>query len=225
VVDHDPRDFRAEPPAGVTYALPEAPIDTKAFWNGLERALVDHLVRQRRVNVWRNTPLKLYSRVGETEDEFKARSAQAAEDAADADIAKLRDTYATRIDRVRDQISTAERRVQELEADVSTRRQSEMMSGAGDLLGAILGGRRGSSAISKAASRRSQTRRTEERLDTAIDAMQDQAADLLELEDELEAEVIEITDRWNRSAAAVESVEIPLEKTDVSVASLGLAWI
>ncbi len=224
-VDHDPRDFTSEPPAGATYHLPDAPIDSKTFWTGLTRSLTDHLVRRRQVTVWKNPDLELYSRVGETEDEFKARCAVAAEDAADAQIAKLKDKYATKIDRVRDQISTAERRVQDLETDVSSRRQQEMLSGAGDLLGAILGGRRRSSAISSAASRRSQTRKTESRLETAIDAMEDKAADLLELEDQLETDVLEIADRWNRAAEAIEPVEIPLEKADVSVEPLTLTWL
>ncbi|MGF1665295.1 MAG: ATP-binding protein [Acidimicrobiia bacterium] len=225
VVDHDPRDFRPEPPTGATYRLSDAPIGTKTYWTGLERSLADHLVRERRVTVWRAVGLKLYSRVGETEAEFNARCQAAAEDAADADMAKLKTTYAARIDRVRDQISTAERRVSELEADVSSRRQSEVMSGAGDLLGALLGGRRRSSSISQAASRRSQTKRTEERLDTAIDAMQAKAADLLELEDELETAVLAIEDKWNSAAQTIEPIEIPLEKSDVNVAPLMLIWI
>jgi hypothetical protein len=225
VVDHDPRDFRPEPPTGAAYGLPDAPIATKAYWTGLEPSLADHLVRERRVTVWRSVGLKLYSRIGESEAEFTARCQAAAEDGADADIAKLRTTYAARIDRVRDQISTAERRVSELEADVSSRRQSEVMSGAGDLLGAILGGRRRSSSISKAASRRSQTKRTEERLDTAIDTMQAKAADLLELEDELEAEVLAIAEKWDAAAESIEPVDIPLEKSDVNVAPLTMVWI
>ncbi len=224
-VDHDPRDFTREPPAAATYRLPDAPIDSKTFWTGLARSLTDHLVRRRQVIVYKNPDLKLYSRVGETEDEFKARCAAAAEDAADAEVAKLKDKYATKIDRVRDQISTAERRVQDLEADVSSRREQEMLSGAGDLLGAILGGRRRSSSISRAASRRSQTKKTESRLETAVDAMEEKAAALLELEDQLETDVLEIADRWNRAAESIEPVEIPLEKADVSVEPLTLTWL
>ncbi|MDH4118137.1 MAG: DUF87 domain-containing protein [Acidimicrobiia bacterium] len=222
-VDHDDRDFIIEAPA-LPYGLPDNPIDTKTFWTSLSGALVDHLVRERKVTVFKNAALKLYSRVGESEEEFVVRCRDAAEDAADAEIAKLRDKHKTKIDRIQNQISTAERRVQDLEGDVGARKQQEILSGAGDLLGAILGGRRGST-ISKAASRRSQTRRTEQRLQTAIDAMEDKAADLIELEEQLEDDVMEISARWEDAAAATESVDIGLEKTDVSVRPLRLVWL
>jgi hypothetical protein len=224
-VDHDPRDFVPVAPAGAQYALCDVALDSKTFWSDLSRQLADHLVRQHRLTVFKNADLKLYSRVGETEDEFKSRCAAGAEDAADAEIAKLKQTYATKIDRVKDQLATAQRKAQELSADVSSRRQQEVLSGAGDLLGALLGGRRRSSALSQAASRRAQTKRTEERLDTAVAAATDRQSDLDELEDQLEKDFQEITAKWNEAAARVESVEIPLEKTDVSVAPLQLVWI
>jgi hypothetical protein len=224
-VDHDPRDFTPSAPAGASYRLPEVPIDTKTYWTALSRSLEDHLVRERRVTVWKNDTLDLYSRVGESREEFTARCAAAAEDAADAAVAKLRDTYATRIERVKDQLANAERRVADLEGDVSSRRQEEVLSGAGDLLGALLGGRRRSSSLSRAASRRSQTRRTEQRLDTAVAAVEDKAADLVALEDDLETEVLEITQTWDEAAGRIEPVEIPLEKTDVSVTDLSLVWL
>ncbi len=109
--------------------------------------------------------------------------------------------------------------------DVDSRRQQELISGAGDLLGALLGGRRRSSGLSRAASRRSQTKRTQERLSSAEEKLQDRAEDLSVLEEELTDEVMEITDKWNAFAQNIESVEIPLEKTDVQVASLDLLWL
>ncbi|HEU5113097.1 MAG TPA: DUF87 domain-containing protein, partial [Acidimicrobiia bacterium] len=33
-IDHDPRDFRSDPPEGAAYVLPEQKIDTKSFWTG-----------------------------------------------------------------------------------------------------------------------------------------------------------------------------------------------
>jgi hypothetical protein len=224
-VDHDPRDFEPSAPTAARYALTDAPIDSKTFWSDLSTQLAEHLVRRHRLTVFRNAQLKLYSRVGESEEDFKARCSAAAEDAADAEIAKLKDTYATKIDRVKDQLAAAQRKAQELESDVSSRRQQEMLSGAGDLLGALLGGRRRSSALSSAASRRAQTKRTEERLDTALAAAGDKQADLEELEDQLEKDFQEITSKWNEAAANIEPIEIPLEKTDVSVAPLQLVWV
>ena len=169
--------------------------------------------------------LKLYSRVGETEAAFKTRCLAAAEDASDADVAKLKDKYKSRIKTVKGQLRTAERRVQELEVDVSSRKQTELISGAGDLLGALLGGRRRSRSLSGVANRRSQTRRTTERLETAMDKVDDKLAALDELEDELADDLQTIVAKWDDAAATVETIEVGLEKTDMRIEEVSLVWI
>jgi hypothetical protein len=223
-VDHDGRDFRSEVPSGVSYTLNSAALDKAAFWNGLEKALVTYLSANRKLKIWKNPGLKMYSRVGERESDFRARCLKAAGEENDKGIAGLREKFGARIDRVRDQLATAQRRLSDLEADVAARRQQEVVSGAGDLLGALLGGRSRSS-ISRAASRRSQTRRTEARRDTATGAIADKQADLEALEDDLAVEIDGIRVGWDERAALIEELEIPLEKVDIQVSELKLVWV
>jgi hypothetical protein len=223
-VDHDGRDFRSEIPSGVSYNINVAAMDKASFWNGLEKGLVSYLSASRKLKIWKNPGLKMYSRIGERESDFRARCIKAAGEENDKAIAGLREKFGARIDRVRDQLATAQRRMSDLEADVAARRQQEVVSGAGDLLGALLGGRRRSS-ISRAASRRSQTRRTEARRDTAAGAMADKQADLEALEDDLAAEIDAIRAEWDEKAALIEELEIPLEKVDIQVSELKLVWV
>ena len=223
-VDHDVRDFTPNPPDGAQFGGPEQPIGKASFWTGLRTDLVDYLVASRRIRVWKNPGLKLYSRVGELESEFRARCIETANDQSDRAIASLRDKYRVRIEGVRDQLAVADRRVADLDADIEARRQEEMMSGAGDLLGALLGGRR-RNTISRAASRRSQTRQTEARREKAVGTKADKLADLAELEAELAEEVLNITSKWDDVAALIQPVEIPLEKVDVKVAEMKLVWV
>ena len=224
VVDYDPRDLQTTAPEGCTYALVEAKIDTKTFYNGAKTELKEWLYRNQQVSVLKNPTLKLYSRIGETPEDFAKRCESAAEDAADEAVAKLKDKYKTRIRTVQDQLANAERRVRELETDVQGRRQGEMISGAGDLLGAILGGRSKSRAVGSAASRRRVTRQTQERLRTAEEKMTDKTLQLDDLEDELEEDVNTIMADWEDASSDVETVEIGLEKTDISVDEISLVW-
>ena len=46
--------------------------------------------------------------------------------------------------------------------------------------------------------------------------------DILELVAE---EVTELDERWAEAAGAIEQIEVPLEKTDISVSHLVLAWM
>jgi hypothetical protein len=224
-VDYDDRDFTDTVPPGATYRLGDARIDTKTYFRSAQTALRDHLYRNRTVSVFKNPGLRLYSRVGESEAQFAERCRQAAEDAADADVAKLKERYKRRIESVESQLRAAERRVNELEEDVAGRRQTELLGGAGDLLSVFLGGRRRASGLSKAASRRSQTRRTQERLRSAQDKYDEKLQQLDELEDDLAEEFQEITAKWEAVAADTERLEIGLEKPDISVTDLGLVWI
>ena len=66
-VDYDDRDLQTDvPPPAARTASPTRRSATKTFWTGVERDLVDHLVRSRTVELQANKKLKLYSRPGET---------------------------------------------------------------------------------------------------------------------------------------------------------------
>lgn len=224
-VDHDDRDFRPGPPTEGEFVLPHAPIRERAFWKDLGNSLRDHLVRERNLTIWKNPALSLYSRLEESEEDFRRRCADAAAGAADADLAKLRDRYSTKIDRVRSQISRSDRRVAELEADVAARKQQEVMSGIGDLVGSLIGGRSKSGALRRASTRRSQTRRTTADLETALAKLGDEQRQLVELELELEQEVNRILGHWDAKADQLETVDIPLESSDVKIDDLRLVWV
>jgi hypothetical protein len=223
-VDYDPRDLRSEPPPGTTWRLPRAPIDQPSFFKELSGALQEHLLRTQALSLWRNSELDLYSRPGEGRDAFEARCERAADECADADAAKLTERQRARIERVRAALSSAERRVRELEVDVSTRQQGELLSGAGALLSLLLGGRRGARGLAGIASRRSQVRRTQERLQSAQEAASGREREIEALEQELERELAEIDARWSAAARASEPLKVRLERGDIVVEEVVLFW-
>ena len=225
VVDYDDRDFTEVAPADVMYQLPELDLKSKQTFVSAEASLKEWLARNQTVGILRNTELKLYSRIDETPNEFEARCARAADDGADAAIAGLKKKYRTRIKTVQGQLSSAERRVQDLAGDVAASKQSELVSGAGDLLSAVLGGRRRSSSLRGAASRRASTRKTQNRLETAEDKVSEKMSDLVAIEDDLERDVLEITEDWETKASEVEAMNVALEKTDIKVDHLAVLWL
>ncbi len=224
-VDHDDRDFVTEQPDGATFVTGDVKLQNKTFWTSLESDLKNHLVANRQVEIQHNTPLKLYSRVTESAEEFRIRCDAAAEDAADVAMAKLADRYETKIDRVKTQISTADARVRELEGAASAKKQEELLSGAGDLLGALLGGSKRSNPLGKAASRRAATRKAQTRADAAADKLTNKQTELADLEDELAQAMTEIIDEYAGMVDEIETVEIGLEKTDIRVADIKLVWV
>ena len=227
-VDYDDRDLRTDAPADAVYRLPPARIDTKSFFTSIESSLRDHLVRSVTLEIPANPELKLYGRPGESADEFAERCRRAADDAADAETAALREKYESKVTRLRDQIASATDRVDVLEEEASSRRNSELLSTAGSILGGLLGGRSRRSVLGKlgsAAGRRGRTKAAGERLDAAENKVVRLQGELEQLEAELADDVTDLDARWAAAATRIEPIEISLERSDVAVTQLALAWL
>ena len=229
VVDFDDRDFGAAAPHPASYVLPAAPVHEAAFFRDTERAITRRLVARQALTLQRNAKLKLTSRPGETPEAFARRCDEAAQAAADAEAAKIRDRLEARRDRLEAALAQAQRRVEELSLDERTRQANELAAGAGAILGALLGGRRRTrsiaGALGGAASRRGASTRAAERRRTAEAKVAQVHDDLLEVEQEILDEVREIDARWREAAAATDTVAIRPESADVGVQRLTLVWV
>ncbi|HSK98040.1 MAG TPA: hypothetical protein VK891_15555, partial [Euzebyales bacterium] len=232
-VDWDDRDLTDSAPSGVRYAIPDAPIDGKAYFTRIATDLRDHLRRTTELTLLRNPELKLYARVDETREAFLARCDAAAQERADAETAELTRQLERKEQQLDKRLERARQRVAELEVDESTRRRSEMLAGAGALLSVLVGGRRSTRSIvtglgraaSGMAGRRGVTSRTAQRRASAEEQVDTATDDLAELEAELADQLVEIDERWQRSAEQVEEVTVGLERDDVDVTNVTLLWI
>jgi hypothetical protein len=228
-VDYDERDFRPDAPEGAGYVLPQAPLGEARFFREATAQIQRRLVDQRTLEVQRNASLKLYSRPGETPEQFEQRCDETAQAEADREAAKIRDRLEARAERLRAAYELAQRRVEELDAAEKSHQATELAAGAGAVLDALLRGRRNvrsiATKIGSAASRRGVTTRAAERRRTAEERVQQRADELAELEQELLDEVAEIDAKWRVKAAEIETVAIKLEATDVRVAELAVVWV
>jgi hypothetical protein len=227
-VDYDDRDLRTETQTAVVYRISDAPLASKAYFGSIERGLRDHLVRTLSLELPANTDLKLYGRPGESATDFAARCDKAADDSAAAEIAKLRDKYEAKATRLRDSIAGAQDRVDVLQAEAHGKRNDEILSTAGSILGDLLGGRSHSRtlrSLGSAAGRHGRTSAAHERVDAAQGKVGRLQGDLDELEAELTAEIAEIDAKWQAVAEHTSTISVALERTDVQVTGVVLAWM
>jgi hypothetical protein len=228
-VDHDDRDLRTEAPSGATYVLTDAPLDRKTFFTGVEKALVDHLYRTRTMQVMRNPELELVVRAGETPEEFAARCSAAADEGADRDQVALQAKYEGRIAKAREALGAAMDRVAQAEAAETTRRQSDVVAGAGSLLGAVLGGRRSARTMARDMGRvltgRGRRDEAAQRVRSAENRAHDRQEALTKLEADLARDLAAIDEKWTAKAAAIEPIEVPLERSDIRVTARCVVWI
>ncbi len=225
-VDYDERNLVTTAPSGAQYALCDAPIGTKTYWTSLQRNLVDQLVRTRTMQISRNAKLKLYSRVGETPEQFVARCEEAADALADQKLASVRDKYAPRYERARAALAAAEDKVEVQAAQAKAARNDGVVGAVGDLLGGFLGGKGSVRSMSRSMSR-SQGRASTagKRLESASNRAEEKQDALANLEQEFEADLAAVHAEAEAAAAAIDTLQVPLEKTDVKVVDIALVWV
>ncbi len=227
--DYDERDLRDAAPDGWTYRLSDVPLAQATLFKGVERSLVDHLSRSLSLEIPVNADLKLYGRAGEDTEAFAARCLQVADERADAEIAKLRDKYEKKAATLRDRIDAATDAAQVAADQQQARQRDDLLSSAGSILGGLLGGRRSRGGLlgqlGRAAGRTSRTGAGASRVDAAQNKVARLQVELEEVEAELAEEITEIDARWMGLAKNVSSTAITLERSDVKVTQLVLAWI
>ena len=228
-VDYDDRDLLEAAPHAGGFALPTAKTATKTFFTNLERSLKDQLYRGRTTELLTNPELKLTGRPGETREQFEARASEAARAAADAEADKLRVQLTTKADRIRTAIAKEQERLQTAQTTASTSRTDELISGAGSVFGALMGGRRSSRSIATAvrsvSAKRGRTTRAAEKVEQYGARIEDHTEDLTELEATLADAIVELDERWALVATATQVVPVPLEKNDITVSQVALAWV
>lgn len=228
-VDYDDRDLLKDAPDGAEFQIPDAPIHTAKFFKGLQTDLKDLLYRERTITVYANKTLKLYSRIGESQEAFELRCRKTAENLEDEAAAKLRDKYEKRIKRAADMLDKAEDRLEEVKVDHSSRKTDELLSGVGSLIGMFLGGRKTSRGIAtdlrRASSKRKQTRTSNQRMQSASNRVEERAEALEDLENELADELLALDLEWEEKAQEIETLDIGLEKTDIKIDDIAVVWV
>ncbi len=217
-VDYDKRDFRPEPVDGATFRPPLEPIGSASFWSALGRGFRERLHRDGEIVVYKNGPLKMYSRVGEIEGEFTQRCRSTAEDAADTATAKLRDKYEKRLRRLQRDIDKYSAQAESAAADVSAG-DFDMMTGA---VFDMLSGRRSSRSVS---SRMKIRRSAQRRIETAEGRVDARVAEYEALQHDFEQEVADIVELWDDRSEDIDPITIRLEKNDITVSDTALVWI
>ncbi len=178
------------------------------------------------MQIQRNAKLKLYSRVGETPEQFAQRCVDAADAAADQKLAAVRDKYAPKYEKARTALAAAQDKVEVQAAQAKAARDDGVFGAVGDLLGGFLGGKTSVRSMTRSMSR-SQGRASTagKRLESASNRADEKHEALADLEREFEADLTAAHAEADAAAAAIDTLQVPLEKTDVKVVDLALVWV
>jgi hypothetical protein len=228
LLEAGPPELSSQPESAARYAsLPSEASQAKKY-AGFTKALKERLYRTYRLTIWKCTSLKLSSKPGESEGDFKARLQHAAHEMRDAEVEKLRAKYASKIQTLVDQERRAEQNVEKQKAQVKDQSMSTVLSIGQTVLGAIFGRKMASvSSVSRGAtSVRKAMKVSSEKGDVAnaeaeLEAVREKRA---ALEQQVEADIAKLQAKFDPESLSVEELAIQPKKTDVTIGRVTLCW-
>jgi hypothetical protein len=208
-------------------ALPATAAKIKSYsqWS---KALSTKLYRERAMSLWKCPALKLTSRPGETEGEFRVRLRQLGREKRDLAVAKIEKRYGPKLARLRDRIRRAEQRVEKEQSQYGQQKMQTAISIGATVLGAMFGRKAASvGTVGRASTAmRGVGRASREKGDIARAAreLEAQQEKLLEMEREFEQEAEAIRDAADPSALEIKTVDIRPRKSDITIDRMALVW-
>ena len=235
-IDWDQADAAAPPPdalkepkwmpeAARCEAPPPAALDPKRYveWS---RDFADWIVRTQPLKLFSVPSLKLMSEPGETERDFRIRAQQAAREARDESVGRLRERYAPKVARLTEKVARGRELVDKEQQQVQQQKLQTAVSFGATMLGALMGRKTVSlSTLGRATTAaRGVGRSMKEAQDVARarERLQEAEADLAAAEAELRDEIAAL--EHGPDAAAIDVIEIKPKRGSVDVRLVALAW-
>jgi hypothetical protein len=220
-----------QPAANASFApLPQTigKAGTIAKWG---QALAEAVYRTRTVTIYEAKRLRLTSKPGETERDFRIRIADATRSTRDDRIDKLRDKYAAQMATIEDRIRRAEQSLSRERDQVNSQRMQTAVSVGATILSAFLGGGRKTAtraSIGRATTaargfeRSAREQGDVNRAEESLDALR-QRRDALARE--VESAVAELTAKLEGGEETLTEKVIRPRKSDIEVVRVALLWL
>jgi len=222
-----PLDFLdPEPMPGAAYAALPADATQARSYAGWSRELVRWVQSSQPIVLYESKEMKLASRVGESERDFRIRLAERAREARDAQADRVRQRYESRFRTLQDRLRRAEQATARRAAQSQQAMLNTGVAVLGGLLGAMLGGNaRGqlgrASTAARGAGRVAQTRQETAMAGETVEAVR---AQIDELERELQAELHRLDDAAV-GEAPLDEVAVRANLNAISLRLVALAWL
>ncbi len=213
---------------GAHFIAPLSAATQKKYYKDWQKALTLWVRQNCPLEVLTEARLKLYSRVGESESQFRQRIAVAVHEARDHEMDKLRQQMHKKLTSLENKLQRAENKVDKEQAQASNKTMEAMISAGTALFSAFLGrkvvsatnARRLGSSLNKARGAMN------ERNDIAIAEQQmkqiQEAID--ELSQQFETEQAKLISQYDIQGITLDSVAIYPKASGIEVTAFGLGW-
>jgi hypothetical protein len=172
--------------------------------------------------------LKLSSKAGESEGEFRARIGLQLREQRDAEVDRLRKKYAPRLQTLQDQQVRAQQKIEKEKSELSQQKLQTALNVGATILGAFFGRKTVSTAsvsrVATAARSASRIGRESQDVDQAAGSLETVQQRLADLQAELEQEIARVQGELDPAAITLTRIEVKPRKTDTVVSEVALVW-
>ena len=218
----------SEPLAGAGFAeLPGFAMNT-ANYKQVEKDFAEWLYRNERADIFACPSLKAYSKLAESEADFRARIVHQAHELRDAAIDKLRDAAAKKVTTLETRLRTAQGQLSKEKAESSSAAMQAGVSVLGGILGAVFGRKAGLGSISRGTSsigKATGAYKQHQDVANAEAKVEGVTEEIEAIQAELEVGITKLTEALDAASLPLETESIKPTKTDVKVQSVGLLWL
>jgi hypothetical protein len=223
------RGFEDKPVEGATRAhLPKHAQDAK-YYTTQKKELAEWLYANGGLEILEAKAIKTYSKIGESEADFRIRLQQTARELRDEKLEKLRDKYASKLETKERQLKTAERALQREEEQARSAKMGSVISIGSAILSAVLGRKRISmGSISRGATAaRGMSKSAKEAREAGLaeDKVEDLQEALTELENALQEDMEEVRQSLDSLTIPLNKVWIKPYKRNIDIQRFALVWL
>ena len=217
----DAKVLNSQPDPQARFIALEAPLTEAKTMSALEKDFLDWVYQTAKANVRANEALKVYAGPDVSQADFRRQCSEAAQDGRDKETKQVSATFDKKIDALADKLRREESELANDQAELSGRKMEEYTTHAETLLG-LFGKRRKS--ISKSLSKRRMAEQAEADVKESKKVIADLQAQLAELENQKEAALQEVNNRWSRIVEDETEIPVAPAKKDILLDIFGVAW-
>ena len=214
-------EFASRPLPEATFADLGYPFHDEKNVNGLESDFADWLYRNYQLTLYQNPDLKLVSEVGESKEDFIARSQEAGKTDSAEEIGKIEEKFAKQRKSIENKLEKEQLSLDKNQQTLNHRRLEEAGSGLQTVIG-LFGGRKRS--INTSLTKRRMTATAKTNVEKSEAMIEKYNAELADLDAKLQEEIDEFKDKVQAGSPKIEEIFIKPYKKDVVVEFFGLAW-
>jgi hypothetical protein len=208
-------------------ALPAAATQASSY-TSWEKSLKSFLYQNQTLQLWECRDFKEFSRVAESEGDFRGRLAHLMHETRDLEVEKLRKRYAPKLERMQERLRRAQIRVEREKAQFGHQKVQTAVSVGATLIGAIFGrktmsaGTIGRATTSmRGVGRAAREKQDIERAKQEVLVIQDKLA---ALEQEFQDDTADLKESLVPEDLELKEMSIRPNKTDILVTRLALVW-